>query len=133
MSTAMETSPATVNEQRPSSQSSDAVPAFGALLATWREQCGLSMNQLAARSGIDHSVISRWECGERNPKRSTLCAIADVLDITGVNRMLLFASAGFYEQPPDIDQLELIETIMALDADELHVVRMMLAGFKAGA
>lgn len=126
----VDTYPATLNEQRPSSQASDALPAFGAMLATYRERRELSQSRLAARCNLNHSVISRFEMGERNPKRSTLRVIADALNITGVDRMLLFASAGQLEVVPDFDQLELIELVLSLDADGLRAVRALVTGMR---
>lgn len=122
--------PATRNGQRPSSQSSDTVPWFGALLVMWRERRGLSQTKLSFLCESDHSTLSRIETGSRNPSRIMVGDLADALQIRGHERFTFFASAGFFEVSPDADQLELIECVMALDADELRVVRVMLAGLR---
>jgi DNA-binding XRE family transcriptional regulator len=45
-----------------------------------RRQHGLTQRQLARRSGIDQSEISRIETGVANPTHATLAAIAAPLD-----------------------------------------------------
>jgi DNA-binding XRE family transcriptional regulator len=54
-------------------------PAIAKLVATRREELGLSQRELAKRAGISHTVISRVEGGEHSPSPKTLERLADAL------------------------------------------------------
>lgn len=45
-----------------------------------RAKCGLTQDELAARSGVTQADISRIERGSANPTEKTLCKIADALN-----------------------------------------------------
>jgi DNA-binding XRE family transcriptional regulator len=49
------------------------------LIASRREELGLSQRELAKRAGISHTVVSRIEQGEHTPSRKTLDRLADAL------------------------------------------------------
>ena len=51
------------------------------LLREKREAMGLSMNEIAARAGLSHTMISRVERGLRNPTLDTLLRIAGAMEI----------------------------------------------------
>ena len=51
------------------------------ILRDERERHGLSMNQLAERSGLSQSMISLLEHDLRNPTLDTLLRIADALEL----------------------------------------------------
>ena len=51
------------------------------LLKEEREKRGLSMNVVAQRSGLSHSIISLIEREMRSPTLDTLLRIADAIDI----------------------------------------------------
>jgi transcriptional regulator with XRE-family HTH domain len=51
------------------------------LLREEREKRGLSMNVVAQRSGLSHSIISLIERDMRNPTLDTLLRIADAIDV----------------------------------------------------
>jgi len=51
------------------------------ILSTERQRQNISMNQLAARSGLSQSLISLLERGRRNPTLETLLRISDVLEV----------------------------------------------------
>lgn len=51
------------------------------LLREEREKQGLSMNVVAQRSGLSHSIVSLVERDLRNPTLDTLLRIAEALDI----------------------------------------------------
>jgi len=51
------------------------------LLREEREKRGLSMNVVAQRSGLSHSIISLIERDLRNPTLDTLLRIAEAIDI----------------------------------------------------
>jgi transcriptional regulator with XRE-family HTH domain len=50
-------------------------------LAQWREQRGLTQQQLADRLGTTDVTVSRWETGKRQPTLNVQAAIAEALDI----------------------------------------------------
>lgn len=51
------------------------------LLAAKREALGLSMNAVAAKAGLSHTMISRVERGLRKPTLDTLLRIATAMDV----------------------------------------------------
>jgi transcriptional regulator with XRE-family HTH domain len=51
------------------------------LLAAKREALGLSMNVVAAKAGLSHSMISRVERGLRKPTLDTLLRIAAAMNV----------------------------------------------------
>jgi transcriptional regulator with XRE-family HTH domain len=69
--------------------------AFGELLASLRTIRGWSQGQLAKRSGLDPSSISRLEAGTRAPERETVLRLADALALPIPDRDRLLAAAGF--------------------------------------
>lgn len=56
-------------------------PTFSALLAEAMTRCGLSQQRLAARAGVDHSLISRYLSEERSPRAGMVKQLADALDL----------------------------------------------------
>lgn len=46
-----------------------------------RERKGVSLRELARRSGLGVATLSRIESGEANPRLSTLLQLADVLGV----------------------------------------------------
>lgn len=55
--------------------------AFGKSLRNVRESLGLSLRELAAESGVDHSNIAQIERAERDPQLSTILVLAEALKI----------------------------------------------------
>jgi transcriptional regulator with XRE-family HTH domain len=51
------------------------------LLREQREAMGLSMNEVAARAGLSHTMISRVERGLRRPTLDTLLRIAGAMKL----------------------------------------------------
>jgi DNA-binding XRE family transcriptional regulator len=54
-------------------------PPIAKLVASRREELGLSQRELAKRAGISHTIVSRIEQGEHTPSRKTLDRLADAL------------------------------------------------------
>lgn len=54
---------------------------FGKRLKAAREAAGLSLRELAAESGVDHSNIAQIEKAERDPQLSTIIVLAEALKI----------------------------------------------------
>ncbi len=68
-------------------------PDLASQLSEARQASGLSMGQLAERSGIDKGLISRMESGETlSPQRSTLDNLAAALRLEPA---VLHAAAGY--------------------------------------
>jgi len=55
-----------------------------------RKRAGLTQDQLAERSGVDQTTISKIETGERTPRYETIVALEDALKLTAGT--LLFGS-----------------------------------------
>lgn len=68
---------------------------FGELLTNLRTIRGFSQGELARRSNLDPSSISRLEAGTRVPERETVIRIADALALPIPDRDRLLAAAGF--------------------------------------
>ncbi len=58
------------------------VLTLGERLAIMRRRRGLTLRELAARSGVDISSLSRYERDEREPASSRLLILARVLGTT---------------------------------------------------
>jgi Zn-dependent peptidase ImmA (M78 family) len=57
------------------------VGTFGERLSMMRKAAGLSMRELAARAGISHNAIARYERGEMMPGSAVLVRLASALDV----------------------------------------------------
>lgn len=51
-------------------------------LQEWRKKQGLSLRQLAKKSGVHHMSLFRLESGRLDPQLSTLLKLCAALDIT---------------------------------------------------
>jgi transcriptional regulator with XRE-family HTH domain len=69
---------------------------FGKLLRQLRLERGISQAELGRGIGLGHSIVSRYETGERTPRRRTIAAIADALGLDSPERMALFRAAGYH-------------------------------------
>lgn len=49
---------------------------------TLRKQKGLTQREMQLETGIDQSLISKYETGKRLPPRDTLVLLADYFDTT---------------------------------------------------
>lgn len=56
------------------------VRSFGDVLRMWRKNNRISQQKLARRIGVDHSAVSRWESGDREPRRTELAMLLTVVD-----------------------------------------------------
>lgn len=92
--------------------------SFGALLTAYRRRADLSMNQLARRSGVDPSHISRLERGQRNPPQAGLLrALMDALDLENAERQeLALWAAGALDRVPALDAVWHEATMRAANA-----------------
>ena len=65
-----------------------SLPAFPALLERFRAERGLSKAELAKRTGLDPSTITRFEQGARMPERETILQLAGELGIPAEQRSI---------------------------------------------
>lgn len=90
---------------------------FRLYVAEWREDKGLTQQQLADRMGTSDVTISRWETGKRRPDMDAQAAIAEALGIEPIDLLRhpaqQSADALLRGQPPEvIDQaMNLIRAI----------------------
>lgn len=68
---------------------------FPSVLRRYRHRAGLSQSKLAERADLDHSYVSRLECGARTPSRAVVERLADVLGLSPHERDELLTAAGF--------------------------------------
>jgi transcriptional regulator with XRE-family HTH domain len=54
---------------------------LGALVRARRQAVGLSLRELAARTGVSNAYLSQLERGRHEPSLSVLRAVADALDL----------------------------------------------------
>jgi len=77
-------------------------------LAEWRENRGLTQQQLADRLETSDVTISRWETGKRKPDDDAKAAIAWVLGIEVVDLYRSpdrpSADALLRDQPPEVQE-----------------------------
>ena len=58
---------------------------FAKNLAKFRSESGMTFDDLAAKSGLESSYISRLEAGTRAPTLATIHALANSLKVPAVN------------------------------------------------
>lgn len=100
-----------------SGQRAGRLPAFPAMLQRLRENRGLSKADLAKRTGLDPSTVTRFEQGTRQPERETVLQLADAMVLPMRERDLLLAAAGFRSEIWD-DPL-LVELMQLLNEDDI--------------
>lgn len=64
-----------------SSADDPAVNHFGTRLREAREHLGLTQEEVAQRSGVHVTEVSRMEAGKRDPKISTLRKLAKAVEV----------------------------------------------------
>jgi transcriptional regulator with XRE-family HTH domain len=123
--------------ERPAGAHPAALPTFPALLQRLREDRGFSKADLAKRTSLDPSSITRFEQGARQPERETVLAIARAMVLPMAERDLLLASAGFrsemWDDPMLVELTHLLnDTGIAAHAREeaRSVVKMAVAYLK---
>lgn len=66
----------------------------GAELRDARERAGLGLRELAKRLDVSHSVIVRWEKGERLPSTVNTSALLAILGVSSAERDRIVATVG---------------------------------------
>lgn len=62
-------------------QDEKIIKKFGKRLKNLREERGLSLRELAHRADMSHQNIHTIEKGETNPSLTTVCRLADALEV----------------------------------------------------
>lgn len=75
--------------------------SFGGTLYRLRTHRGISQGEVARRSGLNHTTISRLEADNRHPIRATVLDVAIAVNATPRERDELLMTAGF--APVDIN------------------------------
>ena len=91
--------------------------SFPELLLKLREERNLSKAELAKRSGLDPSSITRFEQGQRAPERLSIIQIADAMVLPAMDRDRLLAAAGFRSEI--WDDPNLVDLVILLNDDSI--------------
>lgn len=75
--------------------------ALANLLIQYRGRINMSQGQLALHTGVNHSIISRWESGQRIPTHRNVIKLSDALCLNDLERSTLEILAGY--MPISID------------------------------
>ena len=105
------------------------VSEFARLLERLRHERGWSKADLAKRSALDPSSITRFEQGNRNPDRETVLQLAEAMALPMVERDRLLAASGYRSEIWDEPLLVELSHILADDdvpADAREKVRAVL-------
>jgi transcriptional regulator with XRE-family HTH domain len=105
------------------------VSEFARLLERLRHERGWSKADLAKRSALDPSSITRFEQGNRNPDRETVLQLAEAMALPMVERDRLLAASGYRSEIWDEPLLVELSHILADDdipADAREKVRTVL-------
>ncbi len=68
---------------------------FSHVLKMLRESRNMSQYKLAKLLNTTPSLISRYESGQRTPRRETVRALAEALDLSPEEARLLYHAAGY--------------------------------------
>ncbi|TDD56718.1 helix-turn-helix domain-containing protein [Saccharopolyspora elongata] len=75
---------------------------LGAELRDARNRAGLGLRQLAAKLDVSHSVVVRWERGQRVPSTESVSALCAVLGMNGATRdRLMKLTREAVSEPPN--------------------------------
>lgn len=77
--------------KRPTHGDSTTLPL---LLRETREQAGLSLGKLTARSGVNKATLSRWEKDQSAPRVPELTAVLDALEVANGGRGRFWTAIG---------------------------------------
>jgi transcriptional regulator with XRE-family HTH domain len=77
----------------------------GPLLTYHRLTAGHTQAELARRAGIDHSLLNRYEAGERRPSRARVLKLAHALGLSADETDELLQTAGWAPATPTYRRL----------------------------
>ena len=94
--------------------------ASGDRIRAYRERAGLSLSELAERTGLRPSAVSNWEHGLTYPQYRGIKLLCRILGCSA-DDLLGLPSVGL-----TADESELLALIRRLDDDGLHTVRAVI-------
>lgn len=107
---------------------------FAGHLERLRDERGWSKADLAKRSALDPSSITRFEQGVRNPDRETVLQLSDAMTLPMVERDRLLAAAGYrseiWDEPVLIELSHILadrDIPLAVRDEVRSVLRMAIA------
>lgn len=107
------------------------------LITRFREERGISKAELAERTGMNPSTITRLEQGSRDPERETILQLSEAMMLPMADRDRLLAAGGYRSEMWDDPMLvELAQLMASPDIPEASreearsVVRMAIAYLK---
>lgn len=107
------------------------------LLTQYRQERGISKAELAEKTGLSPSSITRFEQGNRDPERETTLLLAKAMVLPLADRDRLLAAGGFrsevWDDPLMVELAQLLgERTIPEDArqEARSVVRMAIAYLK---
>ncbi|MBA2470167.1 MAG: helix-turn-helix transcriptional regulator [Chloroflexia bacterium] len=107
---------------------------FAHQLKRLRDERAWSKADLAKRSELDPSSITRFEQGSRNPDRDTIFQISDAMALPLVERDRLLAAAGYrseiWDEPLLVELSQILadrEIPLAIRDEMRSVLRMAIA------
>lgn len=107
---------------------------FARQLRRLRDERGWSKADLAKRSELDPSSITRFEQGSRNPDRETIFQISDAMALPLAERDMLLAAAGYrseiWDEPLLIEVSQILadrDLPLAVREEVRSVLRMVIA------
>ncbi len=110
------------------------VAEFARHLERLRDERGWSKADLAKRSDLDPSSITRFEQGSRNPDRETVLQLSTAMALPLVERDTLLAAAGYrseiWDEPLLIEMSHILadrELPLAVREEVRSVLRMAIA------
>lgn len=89
-----------------------------------REEKGLSVPELAEKTGLTKTMLWNYESGRRNPDPETLCILADALDVS-LDMLVRGKEKDRSKERSVKDAMELFKKLAPSDLDAL----MALAAF----
>jgi transcriptional regulator with XRE-family HTH domain len=82
--------------------------AVGRLIRQYRQRMltmptygPMSQPALAERISVNHTAVSRWECGNRRPTWENMCALSELFGLTPEEEQAFFWTAGFKRPQED--------------------------------
>lgn len=91
-------------------------------LKEYRDNLGLSQKGLGAKVGVSEASISNYETGKREPELKTLCALADLFDIT----LDMLVRGKEKDRPKGRSREEILKEYDAMTIEELHRLSALL-------
>lgn len=85
--------------------------SFGEIIKNARLDKGLDQKDIQSETGIDHSLLSRLEKGERMPSREQVFHLADFFQLERNQLLIAWKSDKIVASIKD-DDIELIEDIL---------------------